>query len=211
MNKKCEAILKCDKCETIFETKIWTEITVGEDQKLDHDIFQDRLNFFECETCDNFGFALYPVSITDKESGEKAVAMPLIEYFAMSAHPEVAADGFSVLEITDRKPSRIFYDFEDLKTLIHVWQGGDNTAFDPPPAERDIEEGLQKSIINEHEAAILRNTAWEELMIQINEQTDENDGHCDFGDDRDGTIDLYLKLMSALNYERKVVPFPLRT
>ena len=48
-------------------------------------------------------------------------------------------------------------------------------------------------------------------MIQINEQADENDGNCDFGDERDDTIDLYMKLMSALNYERKVVPLPLRT
>ena len=211
MNKKCEAILKCDKCETMFETKIWTEITVGEDPKLDHDIFQDRLNFLECETCGNFGYVLYPVTVNDKESGERAVAIPLFENVALSTDPELAADGFSVIEITDKKPSKIFYDFEDLKTLIHVWQGGDDTSFDPPPAERDIEEGLQKSIINENEAAILRNTDWEKLRIQINEQADVNDGHCDFGDERDVTIDLYLKLMSALNYERKVVPLPLRT
>ena len=84
-------------------------------------------------------------------------------------------------------------------------------SFDQPPAERDIEEGLQKNIINEHEAAILRNTDWEELVIQINEQADEHDGNCDFGDERDDTIDLYMKLKSALNYERKVVPLPLRT
>ena len=210
MNKQCEAILKCDKCETIFETMIWTEITVGEDPKLDHDIFQDRLNFLECETCENFGYVLYPVTVNDKESGERAMAIPLFENVALSTDPELAGDGFSVIEITDKEPSKIFYDFEDLKIQIHSWQGGDDTTFDPPPAERDIEEGLQKNIINAHEAAILRNTDWEKLVIQFNKQADVNDGNCDFGDERDNTIDLYMKLMSALNYERKVVQLPLR-
>ena len=210
MNTKQNAILECGKCNALFETKIWTEITVGEDPKLDHDIFQDRLNFLECGNCDNFGFALYPVIITDKESGERVVAMPLIEWVAMDA-PGIDACGFIVLEVTDKKPSKLFICFEDLKTQIRTWQGGDGTSFDPPPAERDIEEGLQKNIINEHEAAILRNTDWEKLRIQINEQADVNDGHCDFGDERDDTIDLYMKLKSALNYERKVVTLPLRT
>ena len=211
MNKKCEAILKCDKCETIFETMIWTEITVGEDPKLDHDIFQDRLNFLECETCGNFGYILYPVTVNDKESGERAVAIPLFENVALSSDPELSGDGFSVIEITDKKPSKIFYFFEDLKVQIHSWQGGVDMSFDQPPAERDIEEGLQKNIINEHEAAILRNTDWEKLVIQFNEQADENDGNCDFGDERDDIISLYMKLMTALNYERKVVQLPLRT
>jgi len=210
MNTKQKAILECGKCNALFETMIWTEITVGEDPELDHDIFQDRLNFLECENCDNFGFALYPVSITDKESCERAVVIPLLEWVAMDV-PEIDACGFIVLEITDKKPSKLFISFEDLKIQIHSWQGGDGTSFDPPPAERDIEEGLQKSIINENEAAILRSTDWEELVIQVNEQADENDGNCDFGDKRDDTIDLYMKLMSTLNYERKVVPFPLRT
>ena len=211
MNKQCEAILQCDKCETMFETMIWTEITVGENPKLDHDIFQDRLNFLECEKCENFGYVLYPVTVNDKESGERAMAIPLFENVALSTDLELAGDGFSVIEITDKEPSKIFYGFEDMKTQIHSWQGGDDTTFDPPPAERDIEEGLQIKIINEHEAAILRNTDWEKLMIQFNKQADVNDGNCDFGDERDNTIDLYMKLKSALNYERKVVPLPLRT
>ena len=100
MNTKQHAILECGNCNALFETMIWTEITVGEDPKLNHDIFQDRLNFFECGDCDNFGFAIYPVSITDRESGERAMAMPLLECVAMS-EPEIDAYGFLVFELTE--------------------------------------------------------------------------------------------------------------
>jgi hypothetical protein len=211
MNKQCEAILLCHNCETVFEAHIWTEITLGEDPKLDNDIFQNRINFFECGGCGNRGFVIYPIKIHHEKSGEKAMVIPLVETLEMDEVEEVNAMGFSVLEITDRTPCGIFYSLEEIKWEICHWEGREDVVFDPPPAEQDIEEGLQKNIINEHEAEILRNTDWEELIAQMNERADENDGACDFGDERDDTIELYLNLKSALNRIRKVVPFPLRT
>ncbi len=211
MNKQCEAILRCHYCDAVFEAHIWTEVTLGEDPKLDDDIFQNRINFFGCGSCGNLGFAVYPIKIYHGKSGERAVVIPMGETLEMSEVEEVIAMGFAVLEITDRTPLSIFYSLEEIKWQICRWDGHADVVFDPPPAERDIEEGLQKNIINEHEAEILRNTDWEELLTQMSDQADENDGKCDFGDERDDTIKLYLDLMSALHRERKVVPFPLRT
>jgi hypothetical protein len=206
MNNKVNAILRCNNCESILETDIWTQITTGKDTKLDNDIFQDRINFFECEACENIGPAIYPIKITDKASGDRAVVIPFMEPLDISEDEEVSAMGFSVLEVQDKKPCRIFYSFSDFKQQLCYWQGGDDTDFDPPPEERDIEEGLQRGIINKDDAAVLRNADWKELIQQMIEQTVENDGSCEFGDERDDAIDLYLKLMSALNQERKVVP-----
>ena len=192
--------IKCLKFE------LWTEITAGVDQNLDNKIFNEELNFFECEACGNVGYALYPIKITDRASGEEAVVIPVAETLEMAEREEVCAEGFTVLEVTDKKPCRIFYSLEDLKWQICYWQGGDDTVFDPPPKEKDIVEGLQKGIIAEHEATFLRNVDWEKLCAQMEEQTDEHDGDCSFGDERDDIINLYMKFMSALKYERKVVP-----
>jgi len=206
MNTQQSAIISCDNCDQMFEVKIWTEITAGIDQKLDNKIFNEELNLFECEACGNVGYALYPIKITDRASGEEAVVIPIAETLEMAEREEVCAEGFMVLEVTDKKPCRIFYSFEDLKWQICYWQGGDDTVFDPPPKEKDIDEGLQKNIITEHEAAFLRKVDWEKLCAQMEEQTDEHDGDCSFGDERDDIINLYMKFMSALKYERKVVP-----
>jgi len=190
----------------MFEVKLWTEITVGVDPALDNRIFQDEINFFECEKCGNLGFALYPIQITCTESGEKAMVIPARESVEMADREEVTAEGFMVLEVTDTEPCRIFYSLNEIKWQIHHWQGGDDTVFDPPPRERDIVEGLQKGIIDEHEAVLLRNVDWETLLDQINEQSDKNDGEFAFGDERDDIVDLYMKFMSALNCAKKVVP-----
>lgn len=206
MNVQQSAIISCNNCDQMFEVQLWTEITVGLDIDLDNKIFQEEINFFKCEECGNIGYAMYPIKIGDKESGEKAAVIPASETFDMAECEEVTAEGFIVLEVTDKKPCRIFYSFEGLKWQICYWQGGDDTVFDPPPKERDIEEGLQKGIITEHEAAFLRNVDWEKLRAQMEEQTDEHEGDCSFGDERDDIIELYMKFMSALKYERKVVP-----
>jgi hypothetical protein len=190
----------------MFEVQLWTEITVGLDTDLDNKIFQEEINLFKCEECGNIGYAMYPIKIGDKESGEKTAVIPASEAFDMAESEEVTAEGFIVLEVTDKELCRIFYSLEDMKWQICYWQGGDDTVFDPPPRERDIVEGLQKGIIDEHEAVLLRNVDWETLLVQINQQADENDGECEFGDERDDIIDLYMKFMSALNCARKVVP-----
>ena len=205
MYTRHSAILQCNKCENIFEREIWTEITTGEDHNLDNKIFNDEVNFFDCEACGNVGFALYPVKITDKESGEKALVMPFMEPHDMTEYEEVSAMGFSVLEVTDKEPCRVFYSLEDLKWQIHRWQGGDDTVFDPPPEEKNIDEGLQRGIINEEEAAILRNADWDAILTEMLEQGVDNDGEYAFGDERDEAVELYMKLMSELHNSRKVV------
>ena len=156
MNTRCSAILRCNKCENVFETDIWTELTTGEDHNLDNKIFNDEINFIDCEACGNIGFALYPVKITDSASGEKALVIPFLDPLDMTEYEEVSAMGFSVLEVQDKEPCSIFYSFEDLKWHIHSWQGGYDTIFDPPPEERDIAEGVQRGIIKEEDAALLR-------------------------------------------------------
>lgn len=206
MNTQQSAIISCSNCDQMFEVQLWTEIAVGVDTALDNRIFQDEINFFECEECGNVGYAMYPIKITCKESGEKAVVIPASETFDMAECEEVRAEGFMVLEVTDKEPCRIFYSLEELKWQICYWQGGDDTVFDPPPKEKDIEEGLQKGLITEQEAAFLRKVDWEKLCNQIEVQTDEHAGDCSFGDERDDIINLYMKFMSALKYERKVVP-----
>jgi len=205
MYTRHSAILQCNKCENIFEREIWTEITTGEDHNLDNKIFNDEVNFFDCEACGNVGFALYPVKITDKESGEKALVMPFMEPHDMTEYEEVSAMGFSVLEVTDKEPCSIFYSMEDLKWQIHCWQGGYDTVFDPPPEEKNIDEGVQRGIINEEEAAILRNTDWDAILTEMLEQGVDNDREYAFGDERDEAVELYMKFMSELHNSRKVV------
>jgi len=205
MYTRHSAILQCNKCENIFERELWTEITTGEDHNLDNKIFNDEVNYFPCEACGNVGFALYPVKITDKESGEKALVMPFMETLDMTEYDEVSAMGFSVLEVTDKEPCSIFYSMEDLKWQIHCWQGGYDTVFDPPPEEKNIDEGVQRGIINEEEAAILRNTDWDAILTEMLEQGVDNDREYAFGDERDEAVELYMKFMSELHNSRKVV------
>ena len=206
MNTQHSAIISCNNCDQMLEVRLWTEITAGVDQSLDNKIFSDELNFFECEECGNIGYAMYPIKIGDKESGEKAVMIPAIETFDMAECEEVTAEGFMVLEVTDKQPCRIFYSLEELKWQICYWQGNDDTVFDPPPKEKDIEEGLQKGIIDEHEATLFRKVDWERLCAQIKEQADNNNEECAFNDERDDIIELYMSFMSALKRARKVVP-----
>jgi len=205
MNTRCSAILRCNKCENVFEADIWTEITTGEDHNLDNKIFNDEINFVDCEACGNIGFALYPVTITDKASGEKALVIPFMETLDMTEYEEVTAMGFSVLEVHDKEPCTIFYSLSELKWQIHRWQGGYDTVFDPPPAEKDIMEGVQRGIISEEEAALLRNTDWDAILMEMLEQGADNDGEYAFGDERDDAVELYMKLMSELHNSRKVV------
>lgn len=210
MNTRCSAILRCNKCENVFETDIWTEITTGEDHDLDNKIFTDEINSFACEACGNTGIALYPVAISDQASGEKALVIPFMEPLDMTEYEEVSAMGFSVLEVTYREPCAVFYSLGELKWQIHCWQGGDNTVFDPPPAERDIIEGVQRGIISEEDAALLRNTDWDAILAEMLEQGNDNDGEHTFGDERDDAVELYMNLMSELHHLRKVVRFKRR-
>jgi hypothetical protein len=205
MNTRCSAILRCNKCENVFETDIWTEITTGEDHNLDNKIFNDEINFIDCEACGNIGFVLYPVKVTDSASGEKALVIPFMDPLDMTEYDDVSTTGFSVLEVQDKEPCSIFYSFDELKWHIHRWQGGYDAVFDPPPAERDIVEGVQRGIISEAEAALLRNTDWDAILAEMLEQGADHDGEYAFGDERDEAVELYMKLMSELRSSRKVV------
>jgi len=205
MNNRCSAILRCNKCENVFEADIWTEITTDEDHNLDNKIFTDEINSFDCEACGNNGFALYPVKITDSASGEKALVIPFMEPLDMTEYEEAPAMGFSVLEVTDKEPCRIFYSLEDLKRQICCWQGGDDTVFDPPPGEKDILEGVQRNIISEEDAALLRNADWDAILREMHEPGVDSGGEYAFGEERNDAVELYMKLMSELHDCRKVV------
>jgi hypothetical protein len=186
---KKKAILECNECGKRIHTSIWTRITAGKDRKIDEKIFNDEINYFECDRCDNEGFACYPIKITDKESGETAIIIP------------EDSVGFAVVEVKGKAPSRVFYDFDDLKWHIYFWQDGYNAVFDPPPEERDLKEGQEKGIITEKEAYILRGTDWDSFFDNL----DEENKKLNWTDEQIEICDLYSKLMSELEQSRKVV------
>jgi hypothetical protein len=205
MNTRCSAILQCNKCGHVFERDIWTAITTGVDHNLDNKIFKDEINSDDCEACGNKGIALYPITISDQASGEKAMVIPFMETLDMTEYEEVTAMGFSVLEVTDKEPCSIFYNLNDLKWKIHCWQGGDDTIFDPPPREKDILEGVQRNIISEEDAALLRNADWDAILREMHEPGVDSGGEYAFGEERNDAVELYMKLMSELHDCRKVV------
>jgi hypothetical protein len=207
--RKLQAIMRCNKCKQIAEGEIYSELTVNEDWKTDRLIFENELNFYKCEQCDNTGFVLYPVKVIDKESGEEACIIPVVETLNLSEDEETEGMGFAVLEVTDKKPLSIFYSLSDLQEQVHNWGGGNETVFDPPPQEQDIEEGLKKKLISEQEAAILRNANWDDILcdlaVQVGDKDNYNDCEIELGDEKDEALDVYFKLMEALIQKRKVI------
>lgn len=188
---KQKAILECVECGKRLRTKIWTSITVGKDSQIDNKIFNDEINYFFCDKCGNEGFAWYPVKISNKGGSEKAMVMPS------------DTDGFDVIELGEKTPCRVFYDFDSLKWEIHTWQGGYKVLFDPPPDEQDIKEALEKNIISKEDAEILRHVDWEEMLNRVDDEKME----VDWSGNQNNAFNLYMKFMYELEVSRKVVSF----
>jgi len=188
---KKKAILECQECGRRFSATIWTKITTRTGREVDDKIFNDEINYFECDRCENEGFACYPIKITDREAGETVTIIP--ETYA----------GFSVVEVKGKVPSRVFYDFFDLQWHIYLSRGGYNTVFDPPPEETDIREGLDKGIITEKEADILRSTDWDSFFDNM----DEENKKVNWTDEQGAICALCMKLMAELEQSKKVVEF----
>ena len=110
MSKNEKVILQCGSCDNTFAAEIWTEINL-EDQELDHKLFSDQINVFECDKCENSGLVCYPIKIADKQSGEQAIAIPLNRVFSIEDdHEEDYSEigpAFFVLEIIKKKILKI--------------------------------------------------------------------------------------------------------
>jgi hypothetical protein len=188
---KQKVILECSQCGLRFAARIFTTVSVGRSRQTDDNIFDDEINYFTCERCDNGGFAWYPVKVIDRHTGERAIVLP------------TETEGFDVIEISGRRPCRVFYDFESLKWQIYKWHGGYKAVFDPPPREPDIREALDRGILREEEAAILRQTDWESMLARVDDENRE----VHWTDSENQAFDLYMKCMAELEQSRKIVSF----
>lgn len=173
MSKREKVVLQCSDCGNQFNAEIWTEINL-EDQELEHKLFADQINVFECDECENSGLVCYPIKIKDKLSGEQAIAIPLNKIVSIDGDDDGEEDyeeistAFFVVEIIKKKPWKVSYDLNELKYKIQKWRGEPFTPYTGPPEEADIEAGLAKGFINEEEAKKLRTADWEsieEIMI----------------------------------------------
>ena len=219
MSKKEKAVLKCDLCKHQFETQLWTEIIVGKDAELENKIFANELNFFECSECGNRGFVNHPLKIEHKKGNEEAIIIPAIE--AWSPHEIIMDDqngeigieenkatvytGFYAVKVGTRKPLDVFNNFDDLRHKILQWTGQPPYSYGGRPEEADIEEGLQKGIINETEAQQLRNADWDSIDEKLFESVLEEGNTVDLNDDEEEALDLCLDLTLELARSRKVV------
>ena len=186
---KQKAILECTVCGRRLHRRIWTSITIGSDRVTEDKIFNDEINFFACDRCDNEGFAWYPIKIKNRDAGEKAMVLP------------TDTDGFDVIEVGEKNSCRVFYDFASLKWEIYGWQGGYKTFFDPPPEEEDIKEALQKNILSKEDADILRQTDWEAFFDDLESENIE----VDWTEEQEKSANIYMKFMYELDMSRKII------
>jgi hypothetical protein len=208
MSKKEKVVLQCGNCDKTFSTEIWTEINL-EDQELDHKLFSDQINIFECDNCEKSGFVCYPIKITDKEAGEQAIAIPLNRVLPVD-DPEdedyiEISPAFFVLEIKKKKPLKVSYDLNELKFEINKWRGEPFTPYTGPPEEKDIEEGLAKGFINEKEAEKLRAADWESIEEKMYREGFMEKKPVDFDHEQDEVLDFYFRLNLELDRLRKII------
>lgn len=208
MSKKEKAVIKCNNCDNQFDTEIWTKINV-EDQELEHKLFTDQINVFECSECGNRGFVCYPIKITDKRVDECAIAIPLNKIMSIDDYDEEDYDeihpAFLVVELKKRKPWKVSYNLNELKFEIYKWSGEPFTPYGGPPEEEEIEEGLRKGIINKKEAEKLRTADWELIDEKMLVEGIIEKEPVDFDDEQNEVLDLYFRLMLELDRSRKVV------
>ena len=208
MNKQEKVVLQCGTCDHNFAAEIWTEINL-EDQKLDHKLFTDQINVFECDKCDNSGFVCYPIKITDKEAGEQAIAIPLNRMLPIDDPEEedypAISPAFFVVEIRKKKPLKVFYDLNELKFEINKWRGEPFTPYTGPPEEKDIEEGLLKGFIDEEEAAKLRAADWESIEDKMYLEGFVEKKPVNFDHEQEEVLDIYFRLNLELDRSRKII------
>ena len=205
-NIRKRAILECNHCKSRYADFIFTEIRVNADKTIDKKIFNDEINFFECPYCGNNGSVLYPVKVSEKESGEISVVIPIVSDAEEGDTDDDIPNGFTVIKVLGKQPFRVFYDFEDLKLHIARLEWGYTPpVIDPPPEERDIQEAIEKGILNEREADILKNADWDSIMTHFVELSDQDDD-APLPEDEEEAIELYMKFSGELAFSRKVVP-----
>lgn len=204
MNKKEKATLRCMRCDNEFEAEIWTAIDVS-DEDLNHMIFTDQINVFECGICGIRGATAFPLRVRDRKVKQEALVMPL--YRPDKPEGDESNPTFSVVEIKKKRPCKMFYDLSELKFEIHRWTGEPFIPFAAPPDEKDIEEGLAKGFISEKEGAELRNADWDAIYDKMIEEGLIEKKPVDLEGEENDLVELYFRLMTDLRRSRTVVAF----
>jgi hypothetical protein len=200
-NIKKRATLKCNNCEKQFTDTLWTDIELGKNRVIDHKFFNDKINYYECSKCGNTGPALYPINIKDIKSEELSIFIPThvpVEF------DEPIADFFAVTKVLGRQSLRVFYSIDDLSVhkVNSLW-GLQTPFFSPPPEEKNIQDALQKRILNDKEAKILREADWDTIMDVIQHQNVK--GKRTLRNHEDKALELHLRFMRELSFSKKVV------
>ena len=208
MSKKQKVILECRDCGNQFDAEIWTEINL-EDQDLDHKLFTDQINIFECGECGNIGFVCYPINIKDNRASERAILIPLNKVISMDDYDEEVTDGFDpaflVVEVVKKKPEKIFYNVTELKFEIYRWTGNPYIPYEGPPCDADIEEGLNKAILNPKEAKKLGSADWDSIDEKLMEGVLEKGKMVELDEEEWEILNLYFRFKLELGRSRKVI------
>ncbi len=208
MSKKQKVILECRDCGNQFDAEIWTEINL-EDQDLDHKLFTDQINIFECGECGNIGFVCYPINIKDNRASERAILIPLNKVISMDDYDEEVTDGFDpaflVVEVVKKKPEKIFYNVTELKFEIYRWTGNPYIPYEGPPCDADIEEGLNKAILNPKEAKKLGSADWDSIDEKLMEGVLEKGKMVELDEEEWDILNLYFRFKLELGRSRKVI------
>ena len=208
MSKKQKVILECRDCGNQFDAEIWTEINL-EDQDLDHKLFTDQINIFECGECGNIGFVCYPINIKDNRASERAILIPLNKVISMDDYDEEVTDGFDpaflVVEVVKKKPEKIFYNVTELKFEIYRWTGNPYIPYEGPPCDADIEEGLNKAILNSKEAKKLGSADWDSIDEKLMEGVLEKGKMVELDEEEWEILNLYFRFKLELGRSRKVI------
>ena len=208
MNKREKVVLQCGDCRNQFDTEIWTEINIA-DQELDHKLYSDQINVFKCDECENAGLVCYPIAIKDTLSGEQAIAIPLNKVVSLDDDDEENYDeinpAFFVVEIKNKKRKKVSYDLNDLKFEIQRWRGEPFTPYTGPPEEADIEKGLAKRFITKEEAEKLRAADWELIEDKMIEEGVIKKEMIDLDDRQEEALDIYFRFKLELDRSMKII------
>ena len=202
MNKKEKAVLRCINCSNKFEAEIWTAIHIS-DEDLNHRIFTDQINVFECEKCGLRGATSYPLQVRDKKAGKEALVMPICRLD--TPEDDESNPAFSVVKIHKKRSCKMFYSLSELKFEIYRWIGEPFIPFEAPPDEKDIEEGLAKGFISEKEGAELKDADWDTIYAKMIEEGMIEKKPVDLEDKENYLVELYFTLMTQLKRSRTVV------
>lgn len=208
MSKTVKVVLQCADCRNQFDAEIWTEINIA-DQEVDHKLYSDQINVFECDECQNAGLVCYPIAIKDTLSGEQAIAIPLNKVISIDDDVDENYNeinpAFFVVEIKKKKPRRVSYDLNQLKFEIQRWRGEPFTPYLGPPDEAMIMEGLSRGFINKGEAEKLRIADWEAIEDKMIEEGVIKKEMIDMDAGQDEALEIYFRLQLELDRSMKVI------